>query len=128
MNKVYTYRYDASYDPAMPVVEIEIGRALNDASPTLTALVDSGDDATIILIAYLKQIQARRGRKKWMSGTAGGRMLVDIYSISFELGPFRQVHLEVVGGEQHEEILVGRDVIDHLSVTLNGPGGSVEIF
>jgi hypothetical protein len=27
MSKVYTYDYDSIYDPAMPVVDIELGRA-----------------------------------------------------------------------------------------------------
>jgi hypothetical protein len=45
MNAVYTYDYDATYHPAMPVVDIEIGRATAETSLTLTALVDSGADA-----------------------------------------------------------------------------------
>ncbi len=64
---------------------------------------------------------------KWMRGTAGGRMLVDLYSISLQLGPLIQAHMEVVGDAQNDEVIVGRDVLNHLAVTLNGPGNAVVV-
>lgn len=127
MKKVYTYEYDTNHDPAMPIVDIEIGRAMKDVTLALTALIDSGADATIIPMQYLQQIQARLSRKKWMSGTAGGRMLVDLYPISIQLGPLTQAHLEVVGNTQNDEVIVGRDILNHLAVKLDGPANSVEI-
>lgn len=126
MSTVYTYNYDTDYDPAVPVVDIGIGRALSEANLVLSALVDSGADATIIPVHYLRQVHARRSRKVWMRGVAGGRILVDLYPISLQLGPLSQEHLEVVGSES-DEVIVGRDVLNDLSVTLNGPGFSVQI-
>ncbi len=128
MTKVYTYEYDNDYIPAMPIVNIEIGRAMGAASFALKALVDSGADATIIPVRSLQEIRARRSRKMWMSGTAGGRVLVDLYQVSLQLGPFVQTLLEVVGSTQNDEVIVGRDVLNHLTVTLNGPAHSVEVF
>lgn len=127
MSKVYTYQYDADYDPAMPVVDIQIGRAMTGVSLALTSLVDSGADATMIPIRYLQQVCARRSRKKWMRGTTGGRILVDLYPISLQIGPLTQAHLEVVGNTQNDEVIVGRDVLNYLTVTLNGPGSSVGV-
>ena len=54
-------------------------------------------------------------------------MLVDLYQISLQLGPFTQTLLEVVGGIQNDEGIIGRDVLNHLMVTLNGPAYSVEV-
>jgi len=127
MTKIITYEYDTDFNPAMPVVDITIGRAMQHASLALPALVDSGADATIIPINSLQEIHARRSRKMWMRGTAGGRVLVDLYQISFQVGSFTQALLEVVGGPQNGEVIVGRDVLNHLTVTLNGPAYSVEI-
>lgn len=112
----------------MPVVDIEIGRAMDAASLALKAVVDSGADATIIPAHSLQEIRARRSRKMWMSGTAGGRVLVDLYQVSLQLGPFAQTLLEVVGSTQNDEVIVGRDVLNHLSVTLNGPAHAVEVL
>ena len=55
-------------------------------------------------------------------------MLVDLYQVSLQLGPFAQMFLEVVGSTQNDEVIVGRDVLNHLTVTLNGPAHSVEVF
>jgi predicted aspartyl protease len=128
MTKIYTYEYDNGYDPAMPIVDIEIGRAMGKVSLTMKAVVDSGADATIIPINSLQEIRARRSRKMWMRGTAGGRILVDLYQISLQLGPFVQTLLEVVGSTQSDEVIVGRDVLNYLTVTLNGPANSVEVI
>ncbi len=128
MTKIYTYDYDNDYNPAMPVVDIEIGRAMADASLALKAVVDSGADATIIPVHSLEEIRARRSRKMWLRGSAGGRVLVDLYQVSLQLGPFAQMFLEVVGSTQNDEVIVGRDVLNHLTVTLNGPAHSVEVF
>lgn len=128
MTKIYTYDYDNDYNPAMPVEDIEIGRAMADASLALKAVVDSGADATIIPVHSLEEIRARRSRKMWLRGSAGGRVLVDLYQVSLQLGPFAQMFLEVVGSTQNDEVIVGRDVLNHLTVTLNGPAHSVEVF
>ncbi len=111
----------------MPMVELTIGMAMSEPMLDLAALVDSGADATLIPITYLRQIRARRSRKTWMRGTAGGRILVDLYSISLRLGSLTQAHLEVVCDRENDEVIVGRDILNHLSVTLNGPASSVEI-
>jgi len=128
MTKVYTYEYDNGYNPAMPVVDIVVGRAMDNVSLAMKALVDSGADATIIPLNSLQEIRARRSRKMWMRGTAGGRVLVDLNQISLQLGPFAQTLLEVVGSTQNDEVIVGRDVLNHLTVTLNGPANSVEVI
>ncbi|HRQ40188.1 MAG TPA: hypothetical protein PLD25_19935 [Chloroflexota bacterium] len=64
MSFVYTYDYDSDYQPAIPTAEIKIGPAMVDASLTLTALLDSGADATMIPAAiynsFVPGLAARR--------------------------------------------------------------------
>lgn len=55
---IYTYDYDSTYLPAMPIVTLSIGRSDSDALLALSALVDSGADATMIPVNYLKQVNA----------------------------------------------------------------------
>ncbi len=121
----FTYEYDTSYDPAMPAVEVMIGRALAAVNLPLTAILDSGADATIIPRPYLQQIRARKGGQAWMRGTVGGRVRVDLYQISLQVGEHIQGRIEVVGGDGSDEVILGRDVLNHLEVTLNGPAHTV---
>ncbi|VAW40167.1 hypothetical protein MNBD_CHLOROFLEXI01-416 [hydrothermal vent metagenome] len=88
MNNIYTHSYDTTYNPAMPMAEVVIGRAMTKPALSLSAIVDSGADATLVPVSYLHQIRARRSRKAWMRGTAGGRILVDLYAISLRLSQF----------------------------------------
>jgi hypothetical protein len=45
---VYTHDYDSDYNPAMPVVEIQLRRSANYPPIHLQAIVDTGSDATMI--------------------------------------------------------------------------------
>lgn len=127
MSLVYTYDYDGDYQPARPTVEIKISPAMVGVSLTLIALVDSGADATMIPRRYLQQFRARPGRQAYLRGTTGRRKLVNLYPISLHLGPFQYAHVEVVGGSDQDEVIIGRDVLNDLTITLDGPASSVQI-
>jgi hypothetical protein len=124
---IYTYDYDTAYLPAMPVIEIKIGRALATPSLVLTALIDSGSDGVIIPLRQLRQIRARKERKAWLRTVGGVRSPVDLYSISLQFGPFAFSDLVVAGGSQPQEVIIGRDILNQFIVTLNGLASVLEI-
>lgn len=43
------------------------------------------------------------------------------------VGPFTHAALEVIGNRQSDDIIVGRDVLNHMIVTLNGLANVVEL-
>ena len=124
---LYTYTYDTSYVPSMPIIELLIGRA--QATPLLhiTAIVDSGADATMIPVSYLKQIGARKGKQAVVRSYFGTRDLVDRYDVSLQFANFTRSQVSVVGVTQTMEAVIGRDILNALIVTLNGLATSVEI-
>ena len=124
---VHSHEYDSGYDPAMPVIEIQIRRRADQPAITLTAIVDSGADATLIPLRYLRQLQARKGQTKWLSGTAGGRYEVDLFTLSVQVGQHTPHYLDVVGTEHQDEVIVGRDLLNQFIVTLNAPGHTVDM-
>lgn len=128
MTAVYTYNYNSDYYPAMPVVELSLGLPLSEATLEVRAIVDSGVDATMIPIRTLQQVGARRSRKALMRGVTGIGVLVDLYAVAVQLGPYRQGFIEVVGVANNDEAIIGRDILNHLAVTLNGPALVVEVM
>jgi hypothetical protein len=128
MSTVYTYNYDSDYHPPMPVVELSIGLPLSDTVVELQAIVDSGADGTMIPVRHLQQVGARRSRKAMMRGVTGVAALVDLYAVAVRLGSYRQGFVEVVGVVDNDETIIGRDILNHLSVTLNGPALAVEVY
>ena len=110
----------------MPQVTLQVGLSRGQTMFTLPAHVDSGADASSIPINYLKQMQARPGQKKWLRGVAGGRYEITLYTIFLQIGP-QGFYVPVVGDELFDEVIVGRDVLNQMIVTLNGLAGVVEI-
>ena len=124
---MYTYHYDSSFNPSMPVVEIKIGRSLMTPSLALIALIDSGADGVIIPLQYLRKIKARQERSVWMRTVTGTRSVIDLYSISLQFGPYEFRDRIVAGGLQPDEVIIGRDVLNQFVVILNGLASSLEI-
>ncbi len=124
---IHTFDYDQSFTPSMPVAEIRIGSRQAGAQITLRAILDSGADATIIPERILRQVGARHSGKVWMRGAAQQRILVNLYTTSVRLGDYERRRLPVVGGLDEQEVIVGRDVLNHLIVTLNGLAAVAEI-
>lgn len=128
MTAVYSYNYNSDYYPAMPVVELSLGLPLSEATLEVRAIVDSGADATMIPVRILQEVGARRSRKALMRGVTGVSTLVDLYAVAIQLGPYRQGFVEVIGVVDNDEAIIGRDVLNHLAVTLNGPALVVEVI
>jgi predicted aspartyl protease len=126
---VFTYEYDTKYaGPAIPVAEIHIAQADHFANPfVLRALIDSGADATFIPIRHLRRIQAKKVDERRARDASGLSYPVDIYAVSITVGPFKHPAIEVVGNRQSEDTILGRDILNHLIVTLNGLAYVVEI-
>jgi predicted aspartyl protease len=126
---VYTYEYDSAYDgPTMPVVEIDISaNSRAKEHLVLTALVDSGADATMIPARHLRRIRARYVDKKRIRDSAYLSYLVDIHHIAIRIGPFYHARLEVIANRQSNDVILGRDVLNHMIVTLNGLAHMVEL-
>ncbi len=50
-----------------------------------------------------------------------------MYLVAFRVGPFNHQAMKVVGNRQSNDVLLGRDVLNQLIVTLNGLANVVEI-
>lgn len=126
---IYTFDYDSSYPagPALPVVEFQLRAIGSDEGVSLTALVDSGADATILPISSLEQAkveQIGRARMRWgphISGNYG------VYLAAIQIGPHTIFGVRVLADIQDSEAILGRDVLNHLKIILNGPAQVVEI-
>lgn len=124
---IYTYSYDSNYVPAMPVVEVVIRRVAQEEGVNLTALVDSGSDATMIPLRFLKQVKARKARQTQIRGVTGFSYTVDMYRVFLQVASYRAWRLTVVADRQNQQMILGRDVLNQMIVTLNGLASAVEL-
>lgn len=124
---VYSHEYDTRYHPAMPIIEVEVGLAARNAEATLTALVDSGADATLIPLRELQQVGAQQVAWAQVRGIAGISYRAPIYIVTLSIGPLRIEAVRVLGDRQNREMIIGRDVLNQFIVTLNGLANMIEV-
>jgi len=123
------YPYSTEYLPAAPVMEIGLGAPGTEPSlGFLKALVDTGADATIVPIAHLRQIKAKKIDQATLRSQWGERRAVALYAVALEINQYRFDAIRVVGDEIGDEVILGRNLLNRLRLLLDGPAGMVEVL
>lgn len=123
------YPYSTEYLPAAPVMEIRLGApGMEPSSGFLEALVDTGADATIVPIAHLRQIKAKKIDQATLRSQWGERRAVALYAVALEINQYRFDAIRVVGDEIGDEVILGRNLLNRLRLLLDGPAGMVEVL
>jgi predicted aspartyl protease len=122
------FDYDSTYQPPAPIVEIEIdGYHASFGSRRLWAMVDSGADATMIPLEFLNVVGATYQETLWMHSVSGVRIEVDLYLVAVRIGANLVRGVHVVAVPAGSEALIGRDVLNLLVLTLDGPAAIVSV-
>jgi len=122
------YPYDTGYEPPFPILQVVLDNIEEDLqTPTTPALLDTGSDGTLVPIAYLRQILApvftdTRIRSHW-----GEWRPVHLFVVDLVIDGLRLPGVWVVGDEQGDEIILGRNVINMLRVLLDGPSNLTDV-
>jgi predicted aspartyl protease len=119
-----SFSYSNGYEPPAPVVEVTI-RARGEVA--VQALLDSGADATMIPSAILQRIGARFARLHKMRGVLGDAVAVELYFVEIQIGSYKIPAIRSIAVDSTTEVIIGRDVLNQLIVTLDGIAGTAEI-
>lgn len=126
---VSTHLYDQQhYSPPAPVIPIAItapGRTR--ATRVLAALIDSGADATLLPVNLLEDIGARAVGYATLVGISDQPHLAEVYVVNVEIGAHVLYAMRVLAMPPDSADVLGRDVLNHLTITLNGPAGATEL-
>jgi predicted aspartyl protease len=126
--RLYTYPYSDDYSPPMPVVELGVGwPGSHQPAQTIVAVLDSGADGTLIPIDVLEAVRARYVGDAVIRGLTGGGQRVSVYLASLRVGPHVLHAVRVVAIPEGSESILGRNALQYLTVTLDGPAHSAEI-
>ena len=123
------FSYNTQYFPPAPSVEIWLGTP-NEALGfgPLWAFVDTGADISLIPIKHIKPLQTKVDDRRYLRSQWGEHRRVAIYSLDIGIGQLRLPAVEVVADERGDEIILGRNVLNKLLMTLDGPKGILEIL
>ncbi|MCI0347556.1 MAG: retroviral-like aspartic protease family protein, partial [Chloroflexi bacterium] len=114
------FAYDPAYVPPAPVLEIRLGvpgEAL--VVGPLPALVDTGADATIVPAGLLRSLHAQVDDRRLLRTPWGDPVRVNVYLLDVAIGDLRLPAVEVVADERGDEVILGRNVLNKLMVTLD---------
>jgi hypothetical protein len=107
---------------------VELGIAGRNGQTEVTmALVDSGADATLIPPALLRNVDARKLDSRWARNVSGIRYRVSMYLVTLTIGSLTFYGVEAIANNQTNEVIVGRDVLNKVVVTLNGLAYEVRV-
>jgi hypothetical protein len=120
------YPYSQRYLPAAPVLEVTSAAENRRVGP-LTGIVDNGADGTLVPMRFLSEIQAPPTSEMFLRSQWGERRAVWLYLVDVQIGAFIIPGVEVVGDEASDEIVLGRDVLRHMRIILDGPQDSLDL-
>lgn len=117
-----SWSYLTGYTPPAPVMEIFFGlpgEAL-DLGPHI-AFVDAGADMAIVpqyllIAAGIPAVAEAQVRGQWSASRAAHLYLVDL-----QVAGVRLPDVYVVGNDEGDEIILGRNVLNKLTLLLDGP-------
>ena len=118
------------YDPPAPVVDIIVKPRPASSWPVgenVRALLDSGADATMLPESLLARIGAIRIDRRRSRGVYGQARMVSVYLVDIQIGRLVVPLIRAIGLSDNDEPLIGRDVLNHLIVTLDGIGSVTEV-
>jgi hypothetical protein len=101
-------------------MEITVTGSGSGLQRTIEGLIDSGSDATQIPARILRAVGARETDQRWARDLSGVRYPVDMYMVQLTIGSLLLYGIEVIGKERTDEVIIGRDVLNQMIVTLNG--------
>ncbi len=115
------FAYNDDYHPPFPEINIQLTSPTGERSAVLPALLDTGADGTFVPMMMLRAINAPvfeevRVRSHWGEWRIAYRYLVNV---SMEEQTLRGIF--VVGDETGNEIVIGRNVLNKLKMTYDGP-------
>ena len=106
----------------MPVARFALpSRLRGELDLEIIGIIDSAADATMLPLDVLELIGARYAQTRHMRGVTGPPIPVDTYYVTITFGPYVIYGIEVVVLPIGSESILGRDVLNQLELTLNGP-------
>lgn len=123
------YPYSRNGYPSAPVIEVTfVSAAERLQTKPLVAFADTGADGTLVPIQYLDEIHAPPTVELSVRSPWSDSRRVMLYLVDIHIGDLFLPDIEVVGDLAGNEVVLGRDVLNHLRITLDGPREIVDVF
>ncbi len=122
------YAYNRQVEPPEPFVHVSLGRPSDGPSlDDLPAQIDTAADRTVIPGGLVTRLGLVPLDELPVAGFGGQVLLVLTSLVNLSIRGQISRQIEVIAHEGEPYILLGRDVLNHHRIVLNGPGLALEI-
>lgn len=119
------FAYDGiGYDPAAPVVPLRVAAPGSQAAVLVAAIVDSGADCTLIPASIPRSLGLPKVDQVDIEGIEGHAQTAPVHAALVEFAGGGVLARVVAYGT---EAIVGRDLLESVTVTLAGPKRELSI-
>ncbi len=123
------FPYNDTFHPPFPAVRVAL-RNSDEGLRTnaIDAPLDTGSDGTLVPIDQLRQILAQALKDTRIRSHWGEWRLVQLFEVDLEIDGLQLPSVFVVGDEQGDKIILGRNVVNRLRVLLDGTKQATDIL
>ncbi len=120
------FRYNPSFQPPAPMLRVGISAPQGQGVIQLQALIDTGSDISILPESVIEGLGIIRAGTVELEGYDGETTEATAFIVRVSLLTGRQWSVAVVAWSQSHG-LIGRNLLNHWRLTLDGPKGIVTI-
>lgn len=122
------HRYNAHRALPAPIIPIRLALpGQRFATRVLSALVDSGADFVIVPERILLRLRSEEANYIRLRGQWSETLEMALHVLDIEIEGRRFPSIDVVADDKENEIILGRNLLNKLVITLNGPKQELEI-
>lgn len=121
---LFRFGPDSGGEPAPLIIIALVDEITGQAVPNLSAFVDTGADGTILPLQLLQDagfLPNRQRRRFYTAQSDHPPEIVIGYSVSLHIGEFVLYDIDVYASRTVTEVILGRDVLNQLVFTYDGP-------
>ena len=124
-----SHNYRMDFVPPLPGLPVVLHHPESGAvTQGIPALIDTGADATLAPLRYLRAIEAEEIYETRMRSHWGESRTARIYLVDMEVEGQRLPGIEVVADDRGNDVLLGRNVLNRLILLLDGPGHKTDML
>jgi len=76
---------------------------------------------------YVERLGLPVDNQKYLVSQSGQRRVVNVYALDVGIADIRLPAMEIVADERGADVIVGRNILNRLNITLRGPQRELEI-
>lgn len=118
-----------TYYPSIPTLEITLGYPEESLKlGPYVAIIDTGADGSMVPQAMLDELNSSIADEVRIRSHWGEWRYVQTFTVDIGVGALRLPAIEVVGDEEGNEIILGRNLLNKLRLLLDGRAAQVTLL